>query len=94
MWPPFLVCFCRSDSGGASFLGEVVEAVREMVVAQQWQLESVPRLHVSHEVALAEAQGSDLPAVAVPVQAPVQVPEGASSTVVCDFALALPHDPG
>ncbi|KAL4428043.1 hypothetical protein ABPG75_002132 [Micractinium tetrahymenae] len=68
----------ESDNGGASFLGEVVAAVKEMVEGSRWQLESVPRLHPAHEVALAEGQGSDLPPVQPPAAAPVQLPEGAS----------------
>lgn len=72
----------RSDNGGASFLGQVVAAVKEMVEGGRWQLESVPRLHPAHEVALAEGQGSDLPAVQPPAAAPVQLPEGASPAVV------------
>ncbi len=72
----------RSDNGGASFLGEVVAAVKEMVEAGRWQLESVPRLHPAHEVALAEGQGSDLPAVQPPTAAPVELPEDANPAMV------------
>ena len=77
-----LLAFCRSDNGAASFLGEVVAAVRAMVEASQWQLESVPRVHLAQEVALAEAQGSELPAVQAPQQAPVQLPERATPASV------------
>ena len=83
---PTLYCllfvWCRSDNGAASFLGEAVAAVRAMVDASQWQLESVPRVHLAQEVALAEAQGSDLPALQAPQQAPVQLPEGATPALV------------
>jgi hypothetical protein len=74
--------FVRSDNGGASFLGEVMAATNEAAAAQAWQLESVPRLHPQHEVALAEAKGSDLPPVAAPQQAPVAIPEGAAPALV------------
>jgi hypothetical protein len=56
--------------------------VRAVVDASQWQLESVPRVHLAQEVALAEAQGSELPAVQAPQQAPVQLPEGATPALV------------
>ena len=72
----------RSDNGGASFLGEVVAAVREMVDAKRWVLESVPRVHERHLQALAVGQGSDLPPVAAPAAAPVAVPEGAPPALV------------
>lgn len=72
----------ESDNGGASFLAEVVSAVKAMAAAAAWQLESVPRLHLAHEAALAEAQGSDLPPLEAPAAAPVAIPEGASDALV------------
>ncbi|PSC75984.1 nuclear cap-binding subunit 1 [Micractinium conductrix] len=72
----------ESDNGGASFLGEVVAAVKEMVDSGSWQLESVPRLHAAHEVVLAAGQGSDLPRVEAPAAPPVALPEGAGPELV------------
>lgn len=72
----------RSDNGGASFLGEVFAAVKEMADSQQWVVEAVPRLHEPHLQLLAEAQGCDLPPMAVPPGVPVPIPEGASPALV------------
>lgn len=72
----------RSDNGGASFLGEVVTAVKEMVETKQWALDSIPRVHEPFLQTLATGQGSDLPSVAALPVAPVAVPEGAPASLV------------
>ncbi len=43
---PTPVCRCRSDSGGASFLGQAWDAVCAWRESGQWQLETVPRLEL------------------------------------------------
>lgn len=72
----------RSDNGGASFLGQVFAAVKGMAESQGWVLISVPRLHEPHLQLLAEAQGCDLPPLALPAGVPVIFPEGASPALV------------
>jgi nuclear cap-binding protein subunit 1 len=72
----------ESDNGGASFLGQVFSAVKEMADSQAWVLVSVPRLHEPHLQLLAEAQGSDLPPLTLPAGVPVIFPEGASPALV------------
>lgn len=80
----------RSDNGGASFLGQVFEAVKGMADSQQWVLVTVPRLHEPHLQLLAEAQGCDLPQLALPSAVPVIFPEGASSALVRKGSFAQP----
>ncbi|GAB4821122.1 hypothetical protein N2152v2_008168 [Parachlorella kessleri] len=83
----------ESDNGGASFLGEVVEAVKEMIDSNRWELEAIPRVHLPHEAQLGTALLHDVPAGALeaPAQAPVAIPEGAPSALVGALVLeALP----
>lgn len=53
-----------------------------MAESQGWVLISVPRLHEPHLQLLAEAQGCDLPPLALPAGVPVIFPEGASPALV------------
>ena len=73
----------RSDSGGASFLGQVWEAAGEWRASQQWSLASVQRLALEqYEAALAVGVPHNLPPLSLPAAVP-GVPEGASPAEVC-----------
>jgi nuclear cap-binding protein subunit 1 len=45
-----------SDAGAASFLSEYILAFKQMLELEQWELCSIPRLHMDYEVTLAGAQ--------------------------------------
>lgn len=74
---------CRSDNGGASFLPEVVSAIKQMVEERYWQLEGIPRVHIPLEPTLAEGQPHALPGVAIGTEVPVATPDGAPALEVC-----------
>eukprot|EP00887_Chlorella_sp_A99_P001913 scaffold18.g1913.t1 len=82
----------ESDSGAASFLGEVLTAVKQMKELEHWQLVTVPRVHLPYEAALAAGATHALPALAPappPAGAPlVPAPEGAGPALVGALVLS------
>ena len=73
---------CRSDSGSASFLGEVWAAMQEWRDGRAWQPVSVPSLDLQHyEATLAVAGPAELRPPALPDRPPL-VPENASPAEV------------
>jgi hypothetical protein len=83
----------RSDSGAASFLGQVWEALTQWRTGQQWSLASVPRLALEqYEAALAVGGTHGLAPLTMPAAVP-GVPEGASPAEVSPRTCALGHVP-
>lgn len=72
-----------SDGGAASFLSEYVSAFKQMIELEQWELVSIPRVHMDYEITLAGAQQThtiQLPAI--PTNPPITtVFDNASDTV-------------
>lgn len=72
-----------SDNGAASFLSDVVAAVKEMRDSATWELQGVPMVHMGMEVWLAGASQSHiLEPLMVPASPPVPVPTGASNALI------------
>jgi nuclear cap-binding protein subunit 1 len=72
----------ESDNGGASFITEVVTAVKTMIEGESWHLEGIPRVHTDLEATLATAPQTHV--IANPTVAatpPVGIPQGASDTL-------------
>ncbi len=72
----------ESDNGGASFITEVVTAIKTMVSTDTWHLEGIPRVHEDVEATLATAPQTHV--IATPTVAatpPVDIPSGASDTL-------------
>lgn len=75
--------WCRSDSGAASFLSRAVQAIKDYAATGEWQVVTIPRVHIGLEAALAEAEKQhQLAAIEVPIEIPVAVTEGASQKMV------------
>ena len=73
---------CRSDSGSASFLGDVWAAMQEWRDSKAWQPVSVPSLDLQHyEATLAVAGPVELRPPALPERPPL-VPDNASPAEV------------
>ncbi|CAL8461756.1 g1287 [Coccomyxa elongata] len=60
----------QSDSGGASFLAQVWEAVMELRSEGTWAVESIRQVAPAFEAKLAAGQPHDLPALVVPTTPP------------------------
>ena len=72
----------ESDNGGASFLTEVMEAVKAMIENETWELPGIARVHMGLEVTLANApQTHSVSLPNIPTSPPVTIPEGASDTL-------------
>ncbi|EIE25257.1 ARM repeat-containing protein [Coccomyxa subellipsoidea C-169] len=65
----------QSDSGGASFLGQVWEAVQELRSGGKWSVDAIRQVAPAFEAKLAAGQPHDLPALTVP-----PTPPGVSGT--------------
>jgi hypothetical protein len=79
----------RSDSGGASFLGEVWEAVRDWRASGDWAVPGVRRFEAhSFEAQLAAGTAHRLPPLALPGTPPA-VPAGASPAEVRNPEIVL-----
>ncbi|KAK9846278.1 hypothetical protein WJX81_000837 [Elliptochloris bilobata] len=79
-----------SDSGGASFLGQVWDAVSELRTTGNWVVTSIPRLFYAFEAALAAGQPHDLPPLTIPLTLP-GAPLGTSPTeAAAALAAAFP----
>jgi len=86
--PPPPLFSCRNDSAAASFLPEVLEAIKEIVSSGNWILQSVPRVHVAFEATLATAnENHALLDPVVPVSVPVEFPEGGSNSLLAALVL-------
>lgn len=78
----------ESDNGGASFITELVGAIKTMIDTKSWHLEGIPRVHVDLEATLATAaqtHGITTPTVAA--TPPVEIPESASDTLAGSLVL-------
>lgn len=72
----------ESDNGGASFISELVTAVKTMIDSESWHLEGIPRVHIDVEATLATApQTHTITTPVVAATAPVKIPQGASDTL-------------
>jgi hypothetical protein len=64
-------------------LGQAVDAIKTYASSGDWQLQSVPRIHIGLEATLATAeQQHDLPVIDAPTKVPIDVPTGASVKLV------------
>ena len=73
---------CRSDSGGASFLGDVWWAMQEWRESRAWRPVSVPALDLQHyEATLAVGGTVELRPPTLPMRPPL-VPDSASPAEV------------
>jgi nuclear cap-binding protein subunit 1 len=71
-----------SDNGGASFITEVVTAIKTMIESEAWHLEGIPRVHIDVEATLATAPQTHL--ITTPTVSPtppVDIPENVSDTL-------------
>ncbi|KAK9820118.1 hypothetical protein WJX72_006327 [[Myrmecia] bisecta] len=80
----------QSDSGAASFLGQVWAAVQELKSGRSWVLASIPRLYYSFEAQLASAQPHELPQTQVPASPPGIPQDASAAEQAAAVALAYP----
>jgi nuclear cap-binding protein subunit 1 len=72
----------ESDNGGASFITELVTAIKTMIDTELWHLQGIPRVHIDVEATLATApQTHAITTPTVAATPPVEIPQGASDTL-------------
>lgn len=74
--------FGDSDSGGASFLGEVHRALKELKESGEWSVPGIPEPQQLFAARLASNPTHNLPELSLPISVP-GTPEEGSATVVC-----------
>lgn len=80
-------CLASYDSGSASFLPKVVDAVKEMMDADAWVLQCIPRVHSKFEGLWSSAEAHTIFLPPIPDEAPVSLREGCTPEQKAAFVL-------